>query len=210
MPQANITIRFAVGMGHRPGDYAQIFSNNGSGDVDYTVPFDARRIELMPNGAGWYGFGHGPFGHHPFGKPFGRNIHRGFGHLPFGHHPFGYGGVLIEETVSVTDCGAWTFALVAYDKLGNAHEGTPNTSTVTVHVAPPKAGPLVKDSYDPDTDILTLTVPDPRGPNRLGALPPRRWPGLGGGPYADFTSRIDGPTADTGGAVDPGLPERGV
>ena len=210
MPEKIVTIRLAVPLGHRPGDYCLLHSNNGSGDVDFDSPHSTKHIPLMPNGAGNYGFGEGPFGMFPFGGPYQKNITRGFGELPFGMFPFGIGTILIEENVHITDCGDWKFALVAYDKLGNVHEGTPNEVAVSVHVAPPKPQGLQKESYDKDTDVLVLSVIDPYNPanNRLGGLPSRIWPNLTGGPYDGFDSRIDGPTGPTPTWPDPELPSR--
>ncbi|MFA5187048.1 MAG: hypothetical protein WC551_11250 [Patescibacteria group bacterium] len=209
MPSEIITLKFAVPFGHRPGDYAVLYSNGGDGAVDWDTPFSDKQIDLFPGGSGWYGFGYAPFGMSPFGLPWGKNINRGFGYTPFGMSPFGFGGVLITERVAVTDCGDWTFGLKCFDSLGNENTGTPNQVTASVHVAPPRPAGLKKESYDPDTDILTLSVIDPAGEYPMGLAPSRLWPTLTGGPYDDFDSRIDPATGTTtDGTVDPGLPSR--
>jgi len=156
-----VTVKFAVPLGHEPGDYALLYSNNGSGAIDWDTPFSAKQIPLFPNGAGNYGFGYSPFGYGPFGLPWGKNLTRGFGDTPFGYSPFGFGADLITERLEISDCGNWLFGVTCFDALGNEHTGTPNQVSATVHVAPPRPAALQKDSYDADTDILTLTVIDP-------------------------------------------------
>lgn len=153
---AKVTIQFVVPVGYQQGDYAQLHGNGGSGDIDWNNPLDDNNYELFPRGAGIFGFGHAPFGHFRFGK--GHSMRAaGFGHLPFGHFPFGYGTAAIEAANEVDSCGVdYKYSLACYDSLGNLHVGSPEEETVTVHIAPLAPTGLVINSYNKDTDVLTL------------------------------------------------------
>ena len=155
--RALISIQFAVPAGHQRGDYAQLCGNGGSGSVDYDNPLDDTQLELFPDGAGIFGFGHAPFGHFRFGH--GHSMRTaGFGHLPFGHFPFGHGTAIVKAQYEVSECGRYRFGIACFDKLGNSQTGTPGEVTCEVHIAPDKPDGLIKNSYDKDTDILVLDV----------------------------------------------------
>jgi len=209
MPETLITIRFAVPLDHLPGDYAVLYSNGGAGDIAWDTPYDDEQIDLFPGGAGNYGFGMSPFGSSPFGLPYGKDV-KGFGETPFGMSPFGCGCVVIERTIRLTDCGEYKFSLKCFDAAGNAHTGTPNEASVSVHVAPPKPAGLKFKSYDPDTDILILAVDDPAVDLPLGGTLPSRIVTLDGGPFAGYPGRISSPTGDDMTWTDPDLPSRVV
>lgn len=206
MPEAIITIRFAVPLDHLPGDYAVLYSNGGAGDIDWTQPHSSEQLDLFPGGAGNYGFGMAPFGLSPFGMPDSRDV-LGFGQTPFGMSPFGIGCVVIARTVRISECGEWKFALKCFDAAGNAHEGTPNEATVSVHVAPPRPQGLRFKSYDPATDVLVLEVIDP---TVSGFMPqvPSRLINLTGGPFEGYPGRLSSPSGDDLTWTDPGLPHR--
>lgn len=154
---AIITIEFTVPVGFIPADYARLFGNGGSGDINYETPLSNDIFELFPSGVGIYGFGHAPFGHHRFGHCHSMRT-AGFGHMPFGHHPFGHGSAVITATYIVTQCGDYKFAFQCYDAAGNVDEGDPEETTVVVHIAPAAPTGLAKNSYDKTTDVLVLGV----------------------------------------------------
>ena len=154
---AKITISFVVPAGYSPGDYARLCGNGGSGAVDYNNPIDNADYDLFPNGAGIYGFGRAPFGSFRFGRGHSMNA-LGFGRLPFGRFPFGHGSALITADYRVDQCGDYKFGFACYDSLGNLHAGTPEETTVNVHIAPAAPTGLIKQSYNKTTDILTLTA----------------------------------------------------
>ncbi|RKY05776.1 MAG: hypothetical protein DRP56_08610 [Planctomycetota bacterium] len=168
-----VTVKFAVPLGHLPGDYCVLHANNGAGAIDWDTPFSTKQTPLFPGGSGNYGFGMAPFAMSPFAMPYGKNLRRGFATCPFAMSPFGLGAVVITERVPVSDCGDWIFGVKCYDKLGNEHTGTPNTVAAPVHVAPAVPAGLKKDSYDKATDILTLSVIDPYTQTTLGNPPSR-------------------------------------
>jgi len=152
-----VKIQFAVPAGYVPGDWANLHTNGGAGDIDWDTPATNERFELFPGGGGMYGFGHTPFGHSPFGH--GLSVRcPGFGHLPFGHYPFGHGTAVILARYPVSDCGDWKFGFKVYDALGNPHTGSPGLAELTVHVAPASPAGLKKNSYNSETNVLTLDV----------------------------------------------------
>jgi len=151
--KAIVTLGFVVPVGYEQGDYAVLHSNNGSGNIDWDTPLST--YDLFPNSAGIFGFGHAPFGHFRFGHSHSMCT-AGWGHLPFGHFPFGHGSAVITAKHMIYDCGEYKFAFACYDKLGNLHEGTPETATIYMHVAPDVPVGLKKHSYNKNTDILLL------------------------------------------------------
>ena len=154
---AIITIQFTVDVGYIPGDYARLFGNCGSGDVDYNTPLTNCKFNLFSGGAGIYGFGHAPFGRFRFGHAHSCRA-PGFGHAPFGRFPFGLGAVVILARRRVTACGTYKFAFGCYDLADNPHTGSPEVATVEVHTAPETPTGLKKKTYNKTTDILTLEV----------------------------------------------------
>ena len=44
---AKITILWAVPAGYSIGDYARLYGNNGSGDIDYTRPLTNNKFDLL-------------------------------------------------------------------------------------------------------------------------------------------------------------------
>lgn len=141
-----------------PGDYALLYGNGGSGDIDYDTPLlNGRKFNLFPMDGGIFGFGQVPFGGTPFGQPFSSRMSgSGFGLMPFGLHPFGLASAIISAGLIVTECGSYKFAFKCFDKLGNVNVGAPEEIEVEVHTAPPAPAGLRKVSYDKDTDILIL------------------------------------------------------
>jgi len=155
--KARVTILFVVPIGYLPGEYAKLHANDGEGNVDWKNPASRAKLDLVPRGAGIYGFGRAPFGRHRFGKAHSMRC-AGFGHLPFGKNPFGHGTAVVSTRHTVPECGYWKFALACYDSAGNLHEGTPEEVSLSIHVPPPAPTGLKKNNYNKTTDVLTLDV----------------------------------------------------
>jgi hypothetical protein len=206
IPFKEITIWFAVPLGHLPGDYAMLYSNNGSGDISWTSPFDSEKLDLFPGAAGNYGWGMSPWGMSSFGLPCPKDV-QGWGQTPWGMSPWGCGCIVVTRTVRVTECGTWKFALKGFDAIGNAHAGTPNEATVTIHVAPPRPQMLAKKSYDKDTNVLTLEVLDVTAVG-FRPQPTSRIFDLTGSPFEGFTGRIEGPSGTGDTWTDPAFGSR--
>jgi len=154
---ANITIEFAVPVGYDRGDYAKLHGNGGSGDIDWNNPISNEVFDLFPRGAGINGWGHAPWGRFRWGRAHSMRC-QGWGHLAWGRFPWGHGTAVIAAIHKVNSCGAYEFGFACYDQAGNVHEGTPEDVTVNVHIAPPAPTGLVKNSYNPETDVLILNA----------------------------------------------------
>lgn len=150
-----VTVEYTVPVGYDPGDYAQLFGNGGSGDVDFNDPLSNRKLSLFPGGAGIYGFGHAPWGHFRWGHAHSMRT-PGFGHMPWGHFPWGHGSPTISATHKITECGDHIFALGCFDPAGNQHAGDPEEVTVFAHMAPDAPTGLKKNSFNKTTGLLTL------------------------------------------------------
>lgn len=154
---AIITIQFTVGPDYRPGDYAHLHGNSGSGAIDWETPLTREVLDLFPDGAGLAGYGHAPYGHYPYGHASAMDT-PGYGHCPYGHYPFGHGAVTIEANIEVASCGSYIFGFAVYDTAGNAHSGTPEETTVEVHTAGAAPSGLKFNSYNKTTDVLILDI----------------------------------------------------
>jgi len=151
---AVITIKFAVSLGYSPGDYALLFGNGGSGEINWASPIDNARYELFPKGGGVYGWGYAPWGQFRWGYAWSTRS-AGWGYLPWGLFPWGYGTALITATQIVESCGCYKFGFKCYDSLGNENTGAPGEVEVELHNPPPAPLGLKKNSYNKKTDVLT-------------------------------------------------------
>jgi len=154
---AIITISFCVPPGYTPGDYARVFSNGGSGDINYETPAVPDKFDLFTNGSGIYGFGYAPWGYFRWGCACSCRT-PGFGYQPWGYFSWGYGAAEVKAVIEVAACGRYEFAFITYDAAGNADSpaGGRQQLEVNIHIAPAVPAGLVKKSYDKDTDILIL------------------------------------------------------
>ncbi len=152
---ARVTLEYTVPAGYEVGDYAQLFGNGGSGDIDFDTPLSNQQINLFPGGAGIYGFGHAPWGHFRFGHAHSMRA-PGFGHMPWGHFPWGHGAATIRATHIITECGEYKFAFGCFDAVGNQHTGSPEEVTVIAHITPDAPTGFTKNDYNKTTDVLTL------------------------------------------------------
>jgi len=152
-----VNILLPVPPGYRPGDYARLCWDAGSGAVDYANPISTEKMELFPNNCGIHGFGTAPIDKGPFGSAVCIGT-PGWASLPFGCSPFGLGTCLLRARYRVTACGSYKFGLAVYDSAGNRHSGSSAEIAVTVHTAPPAPSGLRKVSYNPATGNLILAV----------------------------------------------------
>jgi hypothetical protein len=152
-----VNITLAVPPGYRPGDYARLCWDAGTGTVDYANPVSTEKIELFPNRCGAFGYGLAPYGKGPYGHAVVVNA-LGYAKLPYGRAPYGRGTCLLRARYRVTACGSYKFGLAVYDAAGNRHSGSSAEIAVTVHTAPPAPTGLRKVSYNPATDVLILAV----------------------------------------------------
>ena len=154
---ATVTINFTVGVDYQLGDYVKLCGNGGCGNIDWDNPLTDEIYDLFPNGAGIYGFGYAPWGNFRWGQCHSVRT-AGWGNLLWGNFPWGHGTTIIEASYSIDDCGDYKFAFTCYDQLGNLHQGSPEETTLYIHIAPAAPTPLAKNSYNKTTDILILDV----------------------------------------------------
>jgi len=152
---AKITILWAVPSGYQPGDYARLYGNGGSGDIDYDNPITNNTFQLYPNNGGLLGWYHLPWYHFPWYHGAASRCN-GWYHLPWYHFPWYHGTTVLAIERTVEFCGNYKFAFKISDKLGNEDVGTPEILTATIHVAPPAPTGLKKGTYDKDADVLIL------------------------------------------------------
>jgi len=151
-----VTVYFAAPPGYQVGDYVKLFSNGGSGDIDYDTPVSNARLPLLTARQGYFGWRHLPWRHFPWRRGVASRC-SGWRHLPWRHFPWRHGTLLISaKIIAEGPCGQHKFAFVAYDKLGNPHEGSPQEVTVGFHSSPPAPTGLQAVSYNKNTKILTL------------------------------------------------------
>lgn len=141
---------------YRPDDYLQLVGDNGTGTLDTDSPI-LERVEIYVGGSGAYGRGYGPRGMYPRGMAAAVRL-PGRGWYPRGMGPRGYGCVPVEVSTTVDTCGAYQFALLAYDAAGNKKTDTPEIKSVSVHLTPDPPAPFKTHSYDTETSTLTLTA----------------------------------------------------
>ena len=151
-----ITIQFAAPPGYSIGDYVKLFSNGGSGDIDYNTPVNSLTYPLLTARSGYFGWRHLPWRHFPWHRGVATRCN-GWRHLPWHHFPWRHGTLLITAKLIVDGpCGGYEFAFVAYDKLGNIHEGSPQEVAVTFHTHPPAPTGMKPISYSKATKVLVL------------------------------------------------------
>jgi len=152
---AIVTIEFIVPAGYRSGDYARLYGNGGSGDINWDTPLSNEVFSLFRQGAGIYGWGSAAWGRFRWGRAHSMRA-AGWGLLSWGNFPWGYGAAVIRALHKVNTCGDYKFAFACYDRCGNLHEGTPEEAAVVVHIAPAAPTGLKKNTYNKETDILVL------------------------------------------------------
>jgi len=156
MSKAIVTVQFVVDTDYVDGDYAYLYSNGGSGDIDYDTPV-AGPLELFPHGMGIGGWLQTPWLDSPWLLAYSSGP-GGWLNQPWLNSPWLLGTAVIKAQTEVYECGAYEFAFKTFDELGNENEGTPGEVTVYVHIAPDAPDGLDKSSYNKTTDILILTA----------------------------------------------------
>jgi hypothetical protein len=100
------------------GATIQIYFDNGTGQIDYEHPLNQTPIQVWPSWQDKAGFGMSRFGFSDFGYDSSAAV--GFGKGCFGENPFGMDEDTIEWISPVLDAGIYKFAIVVFDKAGNA------------------------------------------------------------------------------------------
>ncbi len=152
-----VTINWPVKEGYILGDYLQIHDNDGSGAVDFDNPADNRKVPIVGHGSGNLGWGYFRWGTNSrWGHSTAYNATVGWGKGPWGTFSWGHGSRIIRYKREADQPGVWTFALGAYDELGNKYEGVPEEASVFEDLEPRQPTALKASAYHPFTAVLTL------------------------------------------------------
>ena len=135
---------------------AEIFSNGGSGDVDYETPVTARSLRLWPTWQDKSGFGLSRFGMSDLG--FDSSAAVGFGVGMFGDGEFGFDADEISWTTDELETGLYKFAVKVTDKFGNNNDNENESEQVVVIREAQPGEKLEIDSYDNAQNKLVLNI----------------------------------------------------
>lgn len=138
-----------------PGATAQIYFDNGTGQIDYENPLTDSPVHLWPAWQDKAGFGMSRFGLSDFGYDSAAAV--GFGKGSFGQGRFGLDADTIEWTSRPLEAGIYMFAVVVIDEKGN-QSSVCETAPVTVTPATKPAGGLEIYSFDKQTNELILNI----------------------------------------------------
>ncbi len=134
---------------------AQVYFDNGTGEIDYDNALNDSPIRIWPARQDKAGFGMSRFGISDFGYDSAAAV--GFGKGSFGHGQFGLDADTFEWTSQPLCAGVYKFAVKVTDEAGNESSGS-ETGQVTVTPAPRPAERLSISSFDKQTNQLVLSV----------------------------------------------------
>jgi hypothetical protein len=133
----------------------QIYSDNGTGDIDYDNPLCTEPIRVWPSFYDKAGFGTSRFGEGDFG--FDSVAAVGFGRSDFGFGQFGLDADSLEWISEPLSKGVYRFAAKVIDKNGS-EGGAVETEAITVITAAHPATALTVLSFDKQTNQLMLSI----------------------------------------------------
>ena len=134
---------------------SQVFSDGGSGQIDYESPVTKEGLRLWPGWQDKGGFGLSTFGLSDFGYDGSASV--GFGRGYFGQGQFGFDADQIKWQSSELVTGRYKFGVKIMDRAGNSSTGT-ETETITMILAAQGAEELEAESYDKGQNKLILSV----------------------------------------------------
>jgi len=137
------------------GASAQIYFDNGTGEIDYDSPLNDSPIKVWPVWQDKAGFGMSRFGISDFGYDSAAAV--GFGKGNFGNGQFGLGADTFEWLSPPMQPGVYKFAVKITGKVGNESSGS-ETDEITVTPAARPAEQLSVSSFDKQTNQLVLSV----------------------------------------------------
>jgi len=137
------------------GGIAQIYFDNGTGEIDYDEPLNDLLIRVWPAWQDKAGFGMSRFGVSDFGYDSAAAV--GFGKGSFGHGQFGLDADTFEWIGPSMEAGVYKFGVKVTDKAGNESSGS-ETGEVTVIPAARPAEQVSISSFDKQTNKLVLEV----------------------------------------------------
>lgn len=137
------------------GATAQIYFDNGTGEIDYDNPLNDSPIRVWPVRQDKAGFGMSRFGASDFGYDSAAAV--GFGKGSFGNGQFGLDADTFEWVSAPMQAGVYKFALKITDEVGNESSGN-ETIQVTVTPAARPAEQVSISSFNKQTNQLVLSV----------------------------------------------------
>ena len=136
---------------------ANIHSNHGAGQIDYTEPLNRAPIAVWPCPQDKAGFGMAQFGEGDFGYDSAASV--GFGKGGFGNGSFGLDADAVEWVSPPLALGRYRFGIRIADARGNESPAS-ETGTITIIPAARPAAGLEVAAFDPQTYQLTLNLLD--------------------------------------------------
>ncbi|MBN1508732.1 MAG: hypothetical protein JW955_17925 [Sedimentisphaerales bacterium] len=137
------------------GTTADIYHDNGTGQIDYATPVNAAPIPLWPCLHEKAGLGTAQFGTGDFGYDSAASI--GFGKGALGRGQFGLDADCLEWISPALPLGTYRLGVRIADADGNLSPAVETGPVPVVAAARPATG-LDVASFDPHTHQLTLTV----------------------------------------------------
>jgi hypothetical protein len=133
----------------------EIYSDNGTGQIDYSRSLCGSAFRIWPKWQDKAGFGLGRFGSGDFGFDGGCSV--GFGKGRFGEGQFGFDADTIEWVSEQLEAGVYKFAVRVIDEMGNQSVAA-ETEEIFVNTAARPAGQISVFSFDKQTNQLVLSV----------------------------------------------------
>jgi len=134
---------------------AQVYSDGGSGEIDYENPVSKEDIQLWPSWQDKVGFGLSWFGEGDFGYEGSAAV--GFGRGLFGEGEFGFDADEISWESGELETGKHKFAVKVTDRFGQDSDAQETGQITVIRRATPAEG-LEVGSYDKAEDRLVLSV----------------------------------------------------
>ena len=154
-----VRISFLRGQDLPINSTAQIYFDDGTGEIDYDDPLNDSPIRIWPAWQDKAGFGMSSFGFSDFGYDSAAAV--GFGKGIFGRGWFGLDSDSIEWVSRVIQAGVYKFAVRVTDEEGNESAGS-ETGEVMVTPSARPAEQINVSSFDKQTNQLVLEIVDSR------------------------------------------------
>jgi len=134
---------------------AEVYFDNGTGEIDYDKPLSDSPIRIWPAWQDKAGFGTSRFGVGDFGYESAASV--GFGKGSFGHGQFGLDADTIEWISPLLQTGVYKFSVKITNGVGNESSAS-ETEPITVIPAARPAEQVSISSFDKQTNQLVLSV----------------------------------------------------
>ena len=138
-----------------PGSTAQVYFDNGTGQIDFDRPLNKRPIGIWPSWRDKCGFCMSRFGFGDFGYDGAAAV--GWGQGVFGKGRFGFDTDTIEWVSRPLSKGEYKFAVKIIDERGNESASSEVGSVTAIPMAKP-AEKLSILSYDKQAEELVLNI----------------------------------------------------